>query len=443
MLYDGVIHYISSDDAQTLHIPRINVRYYLHGDDEIDWLSQPVRSYPNFLNTLPEDTVVKNIHEAHFWSSTDDFNWQHYVGEFIPTLHYTLCKYLGRCSYDPKDRRLHIFELFPPSLPNEYKIAQFASDAVACFTHRPLKHVKSSALRGRAVVIQRALIGVGPECRGSWWCHGDPQWGGGRTRVPSEYLSSYRKRMGECLGFDADKKAAMDPALKILLINRKYTSARSILNLHQVEESLERRYSSIATVTVEYMEGKTLREQAQLWNSASIIIHVHGATMGSWPFAPHNGVVVHISPRPHGVLHDTMYANELVNDFNAVNNMTYVSVENNDDAYAHLRSEHVWKDVEWQQLSADDKMKIMETGSCDHIQDNAIKNRCSMWWIHKQTDLVVQPDMLLVGVDKAVAQIFEKFGRSVPPGVIDLPVEEEQLGRKRRRQRRRRFVFLK
>lgn len=56
----------------------------------------------------------------------------------------------------------------------------------------------------------------------------------------------------------------------------------------------------------------TAREQIHLWASADLVVHVHGATQGSWQFLPGNATVVHIVQHPGGVIHDNQYADQWV-----------------------------------------------------------------------------------------------------------------------------------
>ena len=65
--------------------------------------------------------------------------------------------------------------------------------------------------------------------------------------------------MAACLGFSAAAQAPVQPRLKILVADRRYSSGRSILNIQQVMEALEERYSGIADIELRYMDGMTVR----------------------------------------------------------------------------------------------------------------------------------------------------------------------------------------
>lgn len=234
--------------------------------------------------------------------------------------------------------------------------------------------------------------------------------------MPPVYMQSYRQRMGDCIGFNANALAPVPPAerVKILVINRSYVSGRSIINIYDVLEALKGRYSSFADISLEYMEGKSFKEQARMWNAASIIIHVHGATMGNWPFMPQKAVVVHIAPRPGGIGHDNLYASQLIHDFEPVSGVTYVAANNTESAYVHLKTETIWKQPEWQTLEAEEKIKILEEGTCSHLQTEELKQHCEMWWLHKNISLMLHPELIIEATDAAVKELFTKQERPIP-----------------------------
>lgn len=120
---------------------------------------------------------------------------------------------------------------------------------------------------------------------------------GGFQPLPPDLVRSYRQRMAACLGFSAAAHAPAPPERRprILLVDRRYAAGRHIINVHEVHAALAQRYGAAAEVQLEYMEGLPLAQQARLWNSASVAVHMHGASLGNWPFLPHGAAVVHVS----------------------------------------------------------------------------------------------------------------------------------------------------
>ncbi|GAB4817348.1 hypothetical protein N2152v2_004394 [Parachlorella kessleri] len=237
----------------------------------------------------------------------------------------------------------------------------------------------------------------------------------GRKPLPSDMLKGYRQRMAECVGFDAERTARVDP-IRLVVIDRHYQSARHILNIGQTMDVIHERYGDIANISLHYMEGLSAREQIHLWSSADLVVHVHGATQGSWLFLPKQAVVVHIVQHPAGVTHDNSYADQLVADLRWVTNVTYFPVNNLDMAYAHFKTEVISKHEQWRALSAEDKIKVLEGGTCEHLSDRAMRTHCHMWWFHKNINLVLRPEILVPQMDAAVAELYSKLGRPLPAG---------------------------
>ena len=95
----------------------------------------------------------------------------------------------------------------------------------------------------------------------------------------------------------------------------------------------------------------SLREQAQLWSGASIVLHVHGATLGNYAFLPRGAVAVHIVTRPAGIWHDNQFPTQLVADLRRTTDISFLPLNNTNMANARLQSDKVWADPNWQMLS--------------------------------------------------------------------------------------------
>ena len=52
--------------------------------------------------------------------------------------------------------------------------------------------------------------------------------------------------------------------------------------------------------------------QARLWNNVSIVVHMHGATLGNWAWLPYKAVAVHVVPNKGGFWVGGGYSSELV-----------------------------------------------------------------------------------------------------------------------------------
>ena len=110
------------------------------------------------------------------------------IGELLPSLHNTLCQFLGRCTAD-NTTGLHLFDLFPPLqrlLKAQSRAAAkegsvqplrwpaWMDEGTACFADAPKTYIGDAVLRGGVVLVRRALVGVGPDCRARMFCNADP-----------------------------------------------------------------------------------------------------------------------------------------------------------------------------------------------------------------------------------------------------------------------------
>ena len=62
-----------------------------------------------------------------------------------------------------------------------------------------------------------------------------------------------------------------------------------LLSVSKLNKShmLQDQFSGQLNITVDKLEGKSLRQQAALYNNASIVIQTHGAALGTCCFAQH------------------------------------------------------------------------------------------------------------------------------------------------------------
>ncbi|GAB4821938.1 hypothetical protein N2152v2_008984 [Parachlorella kessleri] len=413
----GRLHYVSPDTNVTL--PRIAVRFGVN-DNSTGFLN-PVVIRPEDVELNETEVIMfEEDTEVYMWSTIPESNWGHLVGEYQPTLHSTLCKYMGHCRY--RDRhKVQLLEIFP----NAPKWADWLVELDKCFSSKPKITIHSPDYHGKVVYIKKGLAGVGAECRARLFCSGEAETlGGHKGHKPMQpaMMASHRQRMAQCLGFDAGRTARVEP-LRMVVVDRHYRSARHILNIAEIMDVLHQRYDDLADISLHYMEGLGPREQIQLWSKADIVIHMHGAALGSWIFLPKNAVVVHIVPQPGGIIHDNSFAEQLVADLNGVTNVTYLPVNNTDMAYAHFKKEVISQHEEWKALSPEEKVKILEEGTCSHLPEGPRQYHCLMWWFLKNINLVLKPELLVPQVDAAIADLYSKLDRRLPegfPNTLDL-----------------------
>ena len=118
-----------------------------------------------------------------------------------------------------------------------------------------------------------------------------------RRQPSAEMMQLWRKRVGDCIGYDWDRTVTVSPPT-IVVIDRAFNASRHIINIDEVMTTLIQQYPT-ANVELHHLEGLSLKQQAVIYNKASVKVWVHGASMANLIFLPKQAVGLHIVPRPH------------------------------------------------------------------------------------------------------------------------------------------------
>ncbi|KAL4422896.1 hypothetical protein ABPG75_009093 [Micractinium tetrahymenae] len=227
-------------------------------------------------------------------------NYYHFVGEYLPLISATLCEEFGHCQPYGNRSALRIIDVAPPR-GNPCNVQElyppYFREGLACLSDSPLLHLAGSHLGSRLTLVETVWVGLGPRCRGMqpFDCYTP---GGSRLPISGAQMAAWRSTAERCFGFQGNAVASLHP-VRLLLVDRLYESGRSILNVASVVQALRRRFSSQQVeLRLEYMEGLTIRQQAEIFSWASVVVHMHGAAIGNYAFLPRGAVVVHISPFP-------------------------------------------------------------------------------------------------------------------------------------------------
>ena len=132
-----------------------------------------------------------------------------------------------------------------------------------------------------------------------------------RKPPSNKIMELWRQRVGDCIGFDWDRSVQSTPPT-IVVIDRQWNASRHIININHVMATLKSHYPK-AHVELHYLEGLNLKQQAVIYNRASVVLWVHGASMANLIFLPRRAVGLHIVPRPH-IQENLDWPEELVRD---------------------------------------------------------------------------------------------------------------------------------
>ena len=92
-------------------------------------------------------------------------SYAHCLGENVMSLGNTLCEWMGHCTYESRGE-LTLLSVSPdPQQHDSAGLPAYLAEALACVSDQPMRHVLGPELRGRRVVMARALVGVGPTSR--------------------------------------------------------------------------------------------------------------------------------------------------------------------------------------------------------------------------------------------------------------------------------------
>lgn len=88
----------------------------------------------------------------------------------------------------------------------------------------------------------------------------------------------------------------------------------------------------------------TLKQQAELWSRASVVVHIHGASIANYFFLPKHAVTVQLAPmlrhyRP------AWYTDYLQDELRSITDIEVIDWSSDDPALAHLSTEDVKEDL--------------------------------------------------------------------------------------------------
>ncbi|KAL3152425.1 hypothetical protein ABBQ32_001476 [Trebouxia sp. C0010 RCD-2024] len=405
LVFNGSLVYLGPDARS---IPTINTEYWLGGELQ-DWLTNFTSI--DLLEPRPQHVVTINKAVLTDWPFYH--NYFHVFAEYLPSLHNVLCKYWNDCTFDPHTD-LDIL-LLTPGISSNHSRDAVSTDAARCMTAKPISAISTTVNNTHtAVLIKDAIAGWGPECRADHW-HCLP-WK--YRRPPStEIMELWRQRVGDCIGFDWDRSVQSSPPT-IVVIDRQWNASRHIININHVMATLESNYPR-AQVELHYLEGLNLKQQAMIYNRASIVLWVHGASMANLIFLPRRAVGLHIVPRPH-IQENLDWPEELVRDLS--HEVKLIHINNTGPDLLPLKTSRITLDWTYRGLNETEKLAIWEEGEClDSLKrpmdendtstsPDTVHHYCEEFWFKTNTDIVLNMTAVIPVIDS----LFQDYFPSLP-----------------------------
>lgn len=401
LLFNGSLVYLGPDARS---IPTINTEYWLGGELQ-DWLTNFTSI--DLLQPRPQRVVTVNKAVLTDWPFYH--NYFHVFAEYLPSLHNVLCKYWDDCTYNP-DSDLDILLLTPGIHVNHSRDA-VSTDAAKCMTTKPISAISATVNNTHtAVLIKESIAGWGPECRADHW-HCLP-WE--YRRPPStNIMELWRQRVGDCIGFDWDRSVEVSPPT-IVVIDREWNASRHIININHVMATLKHQYPK-ARVELHYLESLNLKQQAVIYNRASIVMWVHGASMANLIFLPRRAVGLHIVPRPH-IQENLDWPEELVRDLS--NDVKLIHINNTGPDLLPLKTSKITLDWTYRALNKTEKLAIWEDGECLEslqrpIDENdtstspqTFHHYCEEFWFKTNVDIMLNMTAVIPIIDDLMYNYF-------------------------------------
>ncbi|PSC74740.1 DUF563 domain [Micractinium conductrix] len=405
VLHGGSVYYLT-DDAD-LELPLVDTTYHPAADEK--WAPTVLaRSKAGFLLRGQEGaagTEWASIPLAWLWKVTKRWdNLAHHFGEEAVTLHNSLCQTLGECSYPPKQE---VQFIMLDSRNRGALLAPVNATLARCATGYPAVYRDDARFEGKAVVLGRALAGIGSQCHAQRGCAADSEFGAERQdkrdAVPPAALQTWRERLGACLGLDVHTPAPLSPKT-VLIVDRPYEAGRHLLNIRSVEKFVMERFPQDA-VRVQYFEDVPFPDQLRIINSVSILVMVHGSAIALWPFLPPGAVAVHIGPDVQtGRTLQRVWAEHYARDW-GFTGLSFIPLNNSDPARQHMRWEKVMPQDGYKNLTMEEKLALVERGECPKRLDQV----CSFHWKRQELSLVLDLDHLGWALDAAEADLRRKL----------------------------------
>ncbi|PSC75048.1 coiled-coil domain-containing 97 isoform A [Micractinium conductrix] len=262
-------------------------------------------------------------------------NYYHFQAEWVPLLSMTLCEQFGHCDQHSQRSRLRIIDVHPGPCHQQERYPCWYAESMACLSDHPLRHIGGTTLRDRLVHVETAWMGVGPRCRGI--VHGCYQPTSPRLPPTPPLVAHWRGQLARCLGFDGAATAPLRP-LRLMVVDREFGNSRSMLNTNSLLRALRRAYpADEVEVELAYMESLTLAQQAALWSRASVVLHVHGATIANYWAAPRGAVTIQLTPVPR-IWNPAGYTRAMERDLAGTTDLTVLDWVNSDPTRLHLPS---------------------------------------------------------------------------------------------------------
>ncbi|KAL0046483.1 hypothetical protein WJX82_001718 [Trebouxia sp. C0006] len=296
--------------------------------------------------SIPE---TEYLDQALIYNWLDQGNMFHQMMEAGNFIYATACRLLDACTHDTSHYQLFATGYFENDNDNGLPAAY---ESLQCLTSRLPRWIEDPYWDDKVVVISKTAVGVGGVTD--------------ETSKPSQQQT------------------------KVTIVQRLMAKGRSMLNVLEMQSAIA---ATGAEVQIVNMEGKTLKQQAELLAHSHIYILVHGAAMALYMFLPKHAAIIEIQ---HHYAHSAVYPSDMHHRTVTRYDMDYhhellISQKSTDIS---LQKEKVLKDEVYQKLTSGEQLQLWEQGLCPGEKDDKLQQHCVQHWIFLAGNMVVDLETL-------------------------------------------------
>lgn len=348
--------------------------------------------------TTHEVQIVQFDAAASLTSISKYSNWWHVMVDDASEVYYRLCKYLRVCS-SSQFKTAAILHYDGPSLEGLHPAVK---SLLNCFgTQINIKaensehnsHIKPPPKE--IVIIKRMVFGVGESLLNPLRLKKEYQ------RVDPAYSLARIRHLRSCAKLPTVPSNAVGRKHpRVVLVNRPYESAHSIMGLDEVFYKLTRLHPEL-DVEISFLNEDSFQKQAKLYAEADIVLESHGAASGNFYFLGPTSVVIVVTDTEHTHLQEAEVLQRLPRPFYN----TTALVVNLKDKKPVLIMHKLLQDKSYQALDATTRHGIIFSGNASiqktFMEDVRLQKR-------HFTTYYVKPDRVVSKIEDAVKLWYSK-----------------------------------
>lgn len=381
VLWQKHFYYISTENVS---IPDVTEGWYLpwHKYGSAKFSEHVTVVSPHGL-PWAEHSETEYIEEALVYHWLDIPNMYHLMMETGNFIFATACKLLGACTHSTSHYQILATGYFKYG---EDQGLPAGHESLHCLSSQVPRWVGDPVYADKVVIIGKTAIGIGAPCETSdIQCEWDAV-----QYMQNKYTSGHRKLLLDCLNLEDQVTEPSQRNSQVTVVQRPIQKGRSILNVLEVQDVIS---DTGAQVQIVNMEGKTLRQQAEILTYTHVYIHIHGAALALYLFLPTGAAMIEIQ---HSYAHSAIFPSSLQHRTVAKYDMDYyhqTMIAPRPEDMVLQREKVLEDEVYRNNMTTTDQMALWEQGRCPG-NDDELTQHCVKYWIFLAGNMIIDLDQL-------------------------------------------------